>query len=90
MLRCFVTTADLDKVYAAAGKVLASDKVASLKLTAYKYYFLTDPSIPGLAGGRGRLSAWRLWDGGEETHGIASEALRGGGFDRERSRQTPI
>ena len=48
MLQCFVPTANLDKVYAAAGKVLASDKVTSLKLTAHKYYFLTSPSIPGL------------------------------------------
>lgn len=50
MLQRYVRTADLDKVYAAASKVLASHKVTSLKLKAYKYYYLTDKSLPGLSG----------------------------------------
>jgi hypothetical protein len=48
MLQRYVRTADLDKVYAAASKVLISHKVTSLKLKAYKYYYFTDKSIPGL------------------------------------------
>jgi hypothetical protein len=48
MLQRFVRTADLDKIYAAAGKVIQSDNVTSFKLKAYKYYYLTAPSLPGL------------------------------------------
>ena len=48
MLQRYVRTADLDKVYAAANKVFINDDVTSLKLKAYKYYYLTDPSLPGL------------------------------------------
>jgi len=48
MLQRYVRTADLDKVYAAADKVLASHHVTSLKLTAVKYYYLTDKSMPGI------------------------------------------
>jgi hypothetical protein len=48
MLQRYVRTADLDKVYAVAEKTLAADNVTSLKLTAHKYYFLTDKSMPGL------------------------------------------
>ena len=40
MLQRYVRTADLDKVYAAAGKVLADEKVTSWKLKAFKYYYL--------------------------------------------------
>jgi hypothetical protein len=36
----FVRTADLDKVYAAAGKVLADANVNAMKLEAFKYYYL--------------------------------------------------
>jgi hypothetical protein len=46
----YVRTADLDKVYAAASKIFASADVTSMKLKAFKYYFLTDKSIPGLGG----------------------------------------
>jgi hypothetical protein len=46
----YVRTADLDKVYAAASKIFASANVTSMKLKAFKYYFLTDKSIPGLGG----------------------------------------
>lgn len=48
MLQRYVRTADLDKVYAAADKVFLSDNVTSLKLKAYKYYYMTDPSLPGV------------------------------------------
>lgn len=48
LLQRYVRTADLDKVYAAAGKVVASHNVTSFKLTANKYYYLTDKSMPGV------------------------------------------
>ncbi len=48
MLQRYVRTADLDKIYAAAGKVFESYNIASFKLKAYKYYYLTSPSLPGL------------------------------------------
>jgi hypothetical protein len=48
MLQRYVRTADLDKIYAAASKVFESYNVTSFKLTAYKYYYLTSPSLPGL------------------------------------------
>lgn len=46
----YVRTADLDKVYATASRFFASSNVISMKLKAFKYYFLTDKSIPGLGG----------------------------------------
>jgi len=49
MLQQFVSIADLDKVYAAANKVLAKEKAARWKLNAFKYYYIPDPPI-GLAG----------------------------------------
>lgn len=49
MLQQFVRTADLDKVYAAANKVLAGEKPAGWTLKAFKYYFIPAPPI-GLAG----------------------------------------
>ncbi|HEY2529230.1 MAG TPA: hypothetical protein VGJ20_14990 [Xanthobacteraceae bacterium] len=49
MLQRYVRTADLDKVYDAADKVLASENVASWKLKAFKYYYIPNPPI-GLAG----------------------------------------
>lgn len=48
-LQRYVKTADLDNVYGAVGKVLAGERPASWKLTAYKYYFIPWKSI-GLAG----------------------------------------
>lgn len=48
MLQRYVRTADLDKVYSAASKVFISHNVTSFKLKAYKYYYFTDKSIPGL------------------------------------------
>jgi len=49
MIQRFVRTVDLNKVYAAAGQVLARTNVSGLKLEAFKYYYI--PSGPiGLAG----------------------------------------
>jgi hypothetical protein len=48
-LQRYVRTADLDKVYDAVGKVMASEKVASWKLKAFKYYYIPWKDI-GLAG----------------------------------------
>ena len=49
MLQRYVRTADLDKVYAAAGKVLADEKVTSWKLKGFKYYYIPWKDI-GLGG----------------------------------------
>ena len=49
ILQRYVHTADLDKVYAAAGKVLADEKVTSWTLKAFKYYYIPWKDI-GLAG----------------------------------------
>ena len=49
MLQCFVRTADLDKVYAAAEKVLAAANVNAMKLEAFKYYYAPAGAM-GVAG----------------------------------------
>ena len=49
LLQQFVRTADLEKVYAAASKVLAGERPSSWKLTAFKYYYIPAPPL-GLAG----------------------------------------
>lgn len=49
MLQQFVRTADLDQVYAAAGRVLGAGMPLSWKLKAFKYYYIPSPPI-GLAG----------------------------------------
>ena len=49
MLQRFVRTADLDKVYAAANKVLATKNPTRWKLKAFKYYYIPDPPN-GVAG----------------------------------------
>src|SRR5262249_40117113 len=49
MLQRYVRTADLDKVYGAAGKVLPDEKVATWELKAVKYYYLPGKAI-GLGG----------------------------------------
>jgi hypothetical protein len=49
MLQCFVRTADLDQVYAAAGKVLAGANVNAMKLEAFKYYYAPAGAV-GVAG----------------------------------------
>ncbi len=45
----FVRTADLEKVYTAAHKVLSTANVNAMKLEAYKYYYIPNGAI-GLAG----------------------------------------
>jgi hypothetical protein len=49
LLQRFVRTADLDKVLAAAGRVLAGANVLGLRIEAFKYYYIPSGSI-GLAG----------------------------------------
>jgi 2'-5' RNA ligase len=49
ILQQFVRTADLENVYGAVNKVLATEKPTSWKLKAYKYYFIPSPPV-GLAG----------------------------------------
>ncbi len=49
ILQRYVRTADLDKVYAAAGKILANEKVTGWKLKAFKYYYIPWKDI-GLGG----------------------------------------
>jgi hypothetical protein len=49
LIQCFVRTADLDQVYAAAGEVFASADVAGMKLEAFKYYYIPSGDI-GVAG----------------------------------------
>jgi 2'-5' RNA ligase len=49
MLQQFVRTADLENLYSAVNKVLASEKPTSWKLKAFKYYYIPSPPI-GLAG----------------------------------------
>ena len=49
MIQRFVRTADLDKVYAAAGQVLARANVTAMKLEAFKYYYMPSQDI-GLSG----------------------------------------
>jgi hypothetical protein len=39
MIQCFVRTADLDKVFAAEGKVFARARIGAMKLEAFKYYY---------------------------------------------------
>ena len=49
LVQRFVRTADLDKVYAAAGKVFAAANVNAMKLEAFKYYYAPGGAI-GVAG----------------------------------------
>jgi phosphoserine phosphatase len=49
MLQCFVPTENLEKVYAAAGQVLAAANVKALKLEAFKYYYAPGGAV-GVAG----------------------------------------
>jgi len=50
LLQRFVRTADLDKVHAAAGKVLAGAHVNGMRLEAFKYYYAPTPPDTGVAG----------------------------------------
>ena len=49
LVQRFVLTENLDKVYAAVGKVFASANVTGLKLEAVKYYYIPDKDL-GLSG----------------------------------------
>jgi hypothetical protein len=49
MLQCFVHTADLDKVNAAVGRVLAAAVANAMKLDAFKYYY-APAGATGVAG----------------------------------------
>jgi hypothetical protein len=49
MIQRFARTADLDKLYAAAGKILANANVTSMKLEAFKYYYIPSKDI-GVSG----------------------------------------
>jgi hypothetical protein len=49
LVQRFVLTENLDKVYAAVGKVFASNDVTGLKLEAIKHYYIPDKDL-GLAG----------------------------------------
>jgi hypothetical protein len=49
LVQRFVRTSDLDQVYAAAYKVLASANVNAMKLQAYKYYYAPGGGV-GIAG----------------------------------------
>jgi hypothetical protein len=49
LVQRFVRTEDLDKIYAAVGKVFATANVTGLKLEAFKYYYMPDKDL-GLSG----------------------------------------
>src|SRR5438477_707868 len=49
LVQRFVLTENLDRVYAAVGKVFASANVTGLKLEAFKYYYMPDRDL-GLSG----------------------------------------
>lgn len=49
MLQCFARTSDLDMLYAAVSKVLASANVTVMKLEAFKYYY-APAGADGVAG----------------------------------------
>jgi haloacid dehalogenase-like hydrolase len=49
LLQRFVRSADLDKIYAAAGKVFAGTDVLGLRMEAFGYYYIPSGSL-GLAG----------------------------------------
>ena len=50
LIQRFVRTADLDKVYAAAGKVFAATNVKAMKLEAFKFYYAPtgDTGVAGI------------------------------------------
>ncbi len=50
LLQCFVRTEDLDKVYEAAGEVLAEAEVTSMELEAFQYYYAPADEKTGVAG----------------------------------------
>ena len=50
MLQAFVRTADLEQVYAAAGKVIAGADLSRMRLEAFKYYYAPASATDGVAG----------------------------------------
>ena len=50
LFQCFVRTADLDKVYAVVGNVLADANVTSMKFEAFNYYYAPADETTGVAG----------------------------------------
>jgi hypothetical protein len=50
MLQTFVRTADLEQVYAAAGRAIAGADLAHMKLEAFKYYYAPASATDGVAG----------------------------------------
>ena len=85
MVQRFVRTADLDKVYAAAGKVLARANVTGMKLEAFKYYYIPSEDL-GLAG------ICRQADPGIAQAASGPDCRRGpvhGGNRRPRPRSSP-
>src|SRR5437763_15317615 len=55
MLQQFVRTADLGKVYTAANRILANEKVTSWNLKAFKYYYIPVPPNGALSSSRRRI-----------------------------------
>jgi len=49
LIQRFVRTEELDKIYAAAGKIFADANVTDMKLEAFKYYYVPGAGV-GLAG----------------------------------------
>jgi hypothetical protein len=49
LIQRFVPTANLDKVYAAAEKILAGANITGMQLEAFKYYYTPGPGV-GVAG----------------------------------------
>jgi len=50
MLQAFVRTADLDQVYAAAGRAIAGADLSRMRLEAFKYYYAPASATEGVAG----------------------------------------
>jgi hypothetical protein len=47
-LQRYVRTGDLEELYQVVSNVLGEEKPTAWKLKAYKYYYLTDKSMPGI------------------------------------------
>jgi len=47
-LQRYVKTEDLEELYATVSEVLSGGKPSAWTLKAYKYYYLTDKSLPGI------------------------------------------
>jgi haloacid dehalogenase-like hydrolase len=80
LLQRFVRTADLDKVFAAAGKVFAGVDVRSLRMEAFKYYYIPSDGI-GLAGIAARPTPELRELQQDLIHAVAPFAVAAGGSD---------